>query len=123
MFSRKRSIGNLGEDIACEFLVNKKHKILTRNYWKPWGEIDIVSRAPDGALVFVEVKTMAQEGESLLKPEDQADPVKMRKVRKTCEAFARTNPHLINVKRGWRIDLIAIVMREGDPVIRHYENV
>ncbi len=116
-------LGKLGEDLACEFLKKKGYEILTRNYRKSWGEIDIVTRAKDGTLVFIEVKTMAKEGEGLLGPEDQANPVKMAKVRKTCEALVNRNPKLVNEKRGWRIDLVAIVMGDNKPVIRHYENV
>ena len=133
MGSNKSTIGRIGEDIACKFLINKKYKILARNYRKKWGEIDIVSRAPDGTLVFVEVKTMALAGEGFLKPEDQASGSKMRKVRKTCNGFVNANPSFVDEKRGWRIDLVAIVMgpssteavvgKDVEPMIRHYENV
>ncbi|MEK7654102.1 MAG: YraN family protein [Patescibacteria group bacterium] len=56
--TNKSEVGKLGEDLACGFLVKKGYKILKRNYWKPWGELDIVAKDPDGVLVFVEVKAM-----------------------------------------------------------------
>lgn len=127
------NIGQRGEDLACEFLKKKGYAILARNYRKPWGEIDIVTRAKDGTLVFIEVKTMAQENDASIGPEDHATGSKMRKVRKTCEGLVNRNPKLLNEKRGWRIDLVAIVMdpsfakasedKGGEPTIRHYENV
>ena len=54
----KKSVGSTGEDIACGYLAHKKYKILDRNYRTTFGEIDIVAKAPDKTLVFVEVKTM-----------------------------------------------------------------
>ena len=126
MQNQNISIGEMGEDIACEFLLNKKYRVLVRNYWKPWGEIDIVARAYDGTVVFVEVKTMKEGGPEALAPEDNVSAAKLLKLRRTCEAFARANPHLIRPKKGWRLDLVAItlLLEEGiPPRIVHYENI
>lgn len=38
-------IGNLGENIACNFLEKKGFKIIERNYRKKWGEIDIIAQS------------------------------------------------------------------------------
>ena len=127
MFSKKSnfSIGQIGEDIACEFLVNKKYRVLARNYRRKWGELDVVTKAPDGTLVFVEVKTMQAAGAGALVPEDNMSAAKLMKLRKTCEAFVGVNPKFLQEKRGWRLDLVAITLfKEGiPPRIVHYENV
>lgn len=52
--------GNLGEDIACNFLKNEGYEILDRNYRIINSEIDIIARDRD-ILVFVEVKTRNNE--------------------------------------------------------------
>ena len=39
-----QNIGKIGEDTACKFLMKHGYQILTRNYWKKWGEIDIVAK-------------------------------------------------------------------------------
>ena len=46
----------LGEDAACQFLINKGYRILERNFRKGYGEIDIIA-LQDKTLVFIEVKT------------------------------------------------------------------
>jgi putative endonuclease len=53
--------GQRGEDLACRFLRRRGYKILYRNFrGRRGGEIDIVCRDRD-TLVFVEVKTRADE--------------------------------------------------------------
>jgi len=51
-----KKIGEHGEDIACIFLKEKGHVILSRNYTCKIGEIDIISRYNDTVYVS-EVKT------------------------------------------------------------------
>jgi len=130
---KKSSIGKQGEDIAANCLKKQGYSILARNYRKPWGEIDIVAKAKDGTLVFVEVKTMKSSGYGL-KPEDNLTKTKKEKLARTCEQFVLMNPELMNEQRGWRIDLLAIELRgvEHEETltnlincdnIKHYENI
>lgn len=54
--NNKKEIGNLGEDIAGKYLLEKGYKIIDKNIrWKHY-EIDIIVQKDDW-LVFVEVKT------------------------------------------------------------------
>ena len=48
--------GKAGEDAVCDYLEERGYTILTRNYRKKSGEIDIIAQDGDTA-VFVEVKT------------------------------------------------------------------
>src|SRR5680860_1651073 len=52
--------GQIGEDLAVHYLKNKGFKVLDRNYWKPFGEIDIVVKK-DGIVYFIEVKTVTRD--------------------------------------------------------------
>src|SRR3989344_1898496 len=122
------SVGKIGEDLACAYLVGKKYKVLGRNYREKWDEIDVIARAPDETLVFVEVKTLGADppggGGAGLVPEDNMTPAKLKKLRRACEAFAGKRSELINEKKGWRIDLVAIVSGDSSKlVVRHYENI
>ena len=58
--SKKRKIGDRGEEIACKYLENKGFSIIERNYWRPWGEIDIVAKK-GSILSFVEVKSVSAD--------------------------------------------------------------
>ena len=49
-------LGKHGEDIAADYLKRSGYSIITRNYRRRFGEIDIVA-SKDSTLVFVEVKT------------------------------------------------------------------
>ncbi len=116
-------LGARGETHACGYLVEKGYKIIERNYRERWGELDIVARAPDRTLVFVEVKTMQNRGVSELLPEDQMSRAKLVKFSRIAEQYANDNPHLINERMGWRLDVLAIKEEKSVFQVRHYINV
>ncbi len=123
--THKSEIGKYGEDLACEYLVKHSFKIIERNFWKPWGELDIIAMAPDKTLVFVEVKTMRQNAAiAELNPEDNLTAAKLKKLQRTASLYANEHLELINDQKGWRIDLIAISLADnGKPLIKHLENI
>ena len=73
---KSSELGQIGEDIACEYLKSKKYKILGRNIRIGKDEIDIVSReTSSGILCFVEVKCLSaprrdKSVNNAFKPED-----------------------------------------------------
>ena len=129
--TEKSELGQLGEDVACEYLAKNGYSVLVRNYRRKWGEIDVVAKSKDETLVFFEVKTMT-ENKGGLEPEDQASISKLNRVKRTCEAFVGNNPNLVSENKGWRIDLLAVLLPRPASllihsgkgvVIRHYQNV
>ena len=57
-----KQVGDAGEDRALAHLQAQGLRLLERNYRTPGrggGEIDLVMRAPDGTVVFVEVRQRA----------------------------------------------------------------
>ena len=127
------SVGKLGEDLACKYLFKKGYRIIDRNYRLKIGEIDIIAISRDKTLVFIEVKTLksgnaainsADEQFAGLMPEDNLTSSKLQKLSKTCELFAGKNPQLIKEGKGWRIDLVAILLNEkNEAEFKHYENI
>ena len=58
-----RAVGQAAEDLALAYLQAAGLRLQARNYRTPGrggGEIDLVLCAPDGTLVFVEVRSRAQ---------------------------------------------------------------
>jgi putative endonuclease len=54
-------LGASGEDAAARWYVAAGHEILARNWRCTVGEIDLVTRAPDGTIVVCEVKTRSSD--------------------------------------------------------------
>src|SRR3989338_520910 len=71
--NQKSEVGKLGEDLACEYLVNKRFTIIERNFRKPWGELDIITKDSKGILVFVEVKTIRQSSWQAINQSNKAE--------------------------------------------------
>lgn len=115
-------LGQLGEDLACEYLVKNKYKIISRNFRQPWGELDIIAVTPDKTLVFVEVKTM-KDSINGIKPEDQLTGSKLQKLKRMASLYAGHYPELVKDDKGWQIDLLAITEKDNNFDIKHYENI
>jgi putative endonuclease len=122
------SLGQTGETMACKFLKSNKYKILKRNYREKFDEIDIIAKSIDKCLVFIEVKTMSYsniKSEIMRSPEDNFTSSKFRKIKRICEMFVAKHPDIIEMKIGWRIDLldIEIYPNLNKILIRHYKKV
>jgi putative endonuclease len=124
-----KQVGDLGEDIAENYLKNKGFLIIARNYLKKWGEIDIVTREND-IIHFVEVKTVSYETKHDLnlavsrgtwRPEENVHPWKIKKLNRTIESWLIEN----SFDGDWQIDVVAvrIVPREKFASVSVIENV
>ena len=128
--NQKSVTGQVGEDIACQYLKDKGYSVLQRNYRKPWGEIDIIAKQKKtGLLVFVEVKALTA-GDGRYQPEDHYNSAKARKTKRAAQLFAGKYPSWYSDDVGWQIDLLAITLNKipvddykTDCTINHYENV
>ncbi len=87
--SDKQTKGKLGEDAVCVELVKRGHTILTRNYHKRAGEIDIISRCDD-YIVFTEVK--ARKLGSMVSGLEAVDFRKQEKIVRTSDIYLTENP-------------------------------
>jgi len=128
MFRPKNKVGIIGEETAAAFLMKHGFKVLNRNYWKKWGEIDIVAKK-DSKLRFIEVKTVSCEnlsrvlaGGNGFKPEDNIHPWKLKKMSRTIESYLVENGV---TKDEWQIDTVAVFIEERSrqAKIRMIENI
>jgi len=104
-------LGAWGEKEACRYLIGKRYRIIERNARRTWGELDIVAQSPERILVLVEVKTVREAGPEGLTPEDQMSKGKIERFRRAATLYAGSHQNLIDPLGGWRLDVIAIIVR------------
>lgn len=107
--TRKSTIGKTGEDLACDHLGGMGYKILERNIRQKFGEIDILAKDKNGALCFVEVKTILASFSKFsgMEPEDNLSPAKLSKMKKMADWYANSHAKEVG-KGGYRIDLVCV---------------
>jgi Holliday junction resolvase-like predicted endonuclease len=147
MAGHDKTLGNLGENIACGYLSDKGYKILRRNFVTLFGEIDIITKSPDNTLVFVEVKSTGyseESGKSIrqsypqspltktfnirairpiypYKAEMRLDPAKIKKLQKLSKWYINK---FYPTQESFRIDGVCVdIFSSGEYNVRHYWNV
>jgi putative endonuclease len=117
--------GQLGEQLASDFLLQRGYEILERNLknntGRRMGEIDIVAMK-ENELVFVEVKTIVASTRYVSLPEQQITSSKMRKLAKIAQLYVK-NRDLWEF--SYRFDAIAITLKPETTTasVRHLKNI
>ncbi len=76
--------GNSGEDAVVDYLEKKNFKILQRNFYSRYGEVDIIAR-DEKFIAFVEVKT--RKSNALVSALESVTISKQKKIKKTAMVF------------------------------------
>ena len=115
--SRTR-LGELGERLARQHLIDRGCRILDVNYRSQWGEVDIIAQLDD-AILFVEVKTRRSAAFGI--PEEAITPAKAERLIATAETYLDEQDL---ADSHWRIDLISVELDRMGRVLplRHLEN-
>lgn len=114
-----KGTGELGEEVAANFMIARGYRILERNFRCKGGEVDIIARDPgDKSLVFIEVK--ARRSLSYGVPQLAVTPFKQRQISKAALTWLSKNRlHDTNA----RFDVIAILLSgDGRHNIEHIMN-
>lgn len=112
--SKSQKIGELGEEVACMFLMKHGFTIQERNYTKKWGEIDIIADKK-GKIYFIEVKSVScatlpdfKDYNTFIKrPEENMHPWKLKRLSRTIQTY------LIHKRIGntpWQFDLMLVYL-------------
>lgn len=112
--TKNKSTGNIGEDIAAQYLEEKGYKILDRNVVLPYGEIDILARQKN-TIIIVEVKTVRGAGFGLA--QDLVRFKKQNKLRLLARGVCQQYP-----SKTIRIDVIGVDLFTNPPEIEHIES-
>ena len=134
MKTERRKTGDIGEAIAGNFLANKGFSIIAKNYWKPFGEIDLVC-SKSGVIHFIEVKSVSceipdqntvWEGDvsrvtAGWNPGERINPHKLRRLQRAISAYLGE----FGITGEWQIDAALVYM---DPArkrakVEFFENV
>lgn len=111
-------LGDLGEDLASEFLCGRGHIILERKWRGSHLEVDIISLGSDG-LHFVEVKS--RTAPTANEPEENVGKDKQRKLIRAAEKYLND----VHKKEGLSADMdvyfdIISIVFEGEQVHLEY---
>ncbi len=120
--TEKRKLGDIGENIACEYLAKHGFEIIDRNYQRKWGEIDIVARKAD-MYRFIEVKSVRVPHETisnvpratdLYRPEDNVHPWKIKRLHRAIQTYMLEK----RLDADWQLDLITVKIEETKHLAR-----
>jgi len=108
--SHTQKVGKIGEDVACIYLKKNGHRIICRNYWRKWGEIDVVAEK-GSKLHFIEVKAISRKYQEHsikeeYRPEENVHPQKLKRLYRVIETY------LLDAKeiREWQLDVISVYL-------------
>jgi putative endonuclease len=117
MKNNNQKLGSWGEDLATDYLLKNRYKIIEKNYRNSYGEMDIVCKK-NGVVIFIEVKT--RSGRSFGLPEEAVNKTKQVRLIKISEKYILDN----KIKENYQIDVIAIEKDniKGKINLRHLKN-
>lgn len=115
-----KELGDIGENMACEYLVKNGYKILGRNYRINFGEIDVIAKKKglfaDKTIHFVEVKSLSYSDKDFF-PEQRVDYKKQNKYKRLVEIWLEKNKFSQNYP--CQVDVIAVSGNQ----INFFENI
>lgn len=106
--------GEIGEQLACDFLLNKGYKILERNYKQLKTEVDIIAK-DQNCMVIVEVKTRSS---NFVNPENAVSKAKQKTLVEAAVLYQEKHA----IKSEIRFDIIAIIKTKEETEILHFED-
>lgn len=110
----KKAIGNRGEALAAQYLVEKGYSVIAKNYRHKRAEIDLIAQKA-GLLVFVEVKARSSTGYGF--PEEAVDEKKAAMIVDAADHYI--------YEAAWegliRFDVISVIL-QPEVSIRHFED-
>lgn len=88
MTRRRLALGAAGEERAAQWYLDRRYEVLARNWRCREGELDLVLEAPDGTLVFSEVKTRTTDRFGA--PVEAVTEDKQRRIRRLATQYLRS---------------------------------
>lgn len=102
--------GVWGEIYAARYLRDHGYEIISANYRRRLGEIDIIARK-GGFICFTEVKTRGRD--AIARPAEAVDTFKQQRITATAKLFSREYPHRLQP----RFDVCEVILDDGFKLI------
>jgi len=111
-------LGNYGESLARQYLLDQGYRILEENFHNKLGEIDLIVQ--DGKTIcFVEVKTRQSLNQG--QPYEAVNLWKIRKLSQMATSYLKYKFHSLEIPS--RFDVISILYdKTSSPNIQHIKN-
>lgn len=116
MTDPRQRLGQKGETLAADFLVQNGYTLLETNYRTRSAELDIIAKQ-EGCLCFVEVKTRTSLKKGL--PRESVHLAKQQKLISGASFYLKEH-HLFN--QQVRFDVVEIFFRDQRPEITLIKN-
>lgn len=113
----KKELGNLGEQIAVEYLIRNNYKIIKRNFYCSQGEIDIIAKDKN-EIVFIEVKTRINN--NFGEPAEAVNRIKQMHMHKSARYFLY-KLNLLDMLI--RFDVIEVLIANGRFNVNHIKQI
>jgi putative endonuclease len=114
MKNNNKVTGEIGEQLACDFLLNKGFIILERNYRQQKTEVDIIAKQQN-CLIIIEVKTRSN---NFINPENAVSKAKQKTLVEAALLYQESNQLTCEI----RFDIIAIIKSKTATEILHFED-
>lgn len=114
---KRHVLGKTGEDIATQYLIKNKYKIIERNFYCKTGEIDIIA-TKNNYLIFIEVKTRSNNKYGL--PAQSVTKKKLQSLYKTAKYYVYTRGLQYNLIR---FDVIEVYFEKFEYKINHIKQI
>jgi putative endonuclease len=104
-----KTTGEIGEDIARKYLIKNGYTVITSNYARKCGELDIIAKR-NGILCFVEVKAQDVNHETLKdehRPEERVNSRKINKINRTIKYFLADH-HLMDIEWYFMVVIVKL---------------
>ncbi len=126
--SPTQKVGQIGEKLACLFLMKHGYTIIETNYTRKFGEIDIVAQKGK-VWHFIEVKSVSRVTLSSVssetsgyRPEENMHPKKIQRFTRTVEYYRMAN-NLSDTDFQIDLALVYIDQAKKAGIVRIMENV
>ena len=129
--SETQKIGEIGEEVACKYLINKGFTVIERNFTKKAGEIDIIARKGN-EIYFFEVKSVSSDfakatldvpRETSFRPEENMTFAKMKKLSRVTQIYFAQRPEFRDMDFFWNILAVELDQTTRKAHVRMIEKV